>query len=104
VDLDLSYDEAKRRGLLRSKAELAEAVIHGAVKRVRPKMMTVAASFMGLMPIMWSVGAGSDMMKRVTAPMVGGLATSFLMEPLVYPAIYYLWKWRAEVKSMASAA
>ncbi|MDR1728646.1 MAG: efflux RND transporter permease subunit [Acidobacteriota bacterium] len=102
--LDLSYDEAKRRGLLRSKAELAEAVIHGAVKRVRPKMMTVAASFMGLMPIMWSVGAGSDMMKRVTAPMVGGLATSFLMELLVYPAIYYLWKWRAEVKSMASAA
>jgi Cu(I)/Ag(I) efflux system membrane protein CusA/SilA len=96
--LDLSYDDAKRKGLLRSKADLVEAIIHGAVKRVRPKMMTVSAAFMGLMPIMWSIGTGSDMMKRVVAPMVGGLATSFLMELLVYPAVYYLWKWRSEVK------
>ena len=102
--LDLSYDEAKHKGLLTSKAALTEAIIHGAVKRVRPKMMTVAASFMGLMPIMWAVGAGADMMKRVTAPMVGGLATSFLMELLAYPAIYYIWKWRSEVKHMAAAA
>jgi Cu(I)/Ag(I) efflux system membrane protein CusA/SilA len=64
-------------------------------------MMTVSAAFMGLMPIMWSVGAGSDMMKRVVAPMVGGLATSFAMELLVYPAIYYLWKWHSEVKHQA---
>ncbi len=96
--LDLSYDDAKRKGLLRNKADLIEAIIHGAVKRVRPKMMTVSAAFMGLMPIMWSIGTGSDMMKRVVAPMVGGLATSFLMELLVYPAIYYLWKWRTEVR------
>jgi copper/silver efflux system protein len=96
--LDLSYDDAKRKGLLRSKADLVEAIIHGAVKRIRPKMMTVSAAFMGLMPIMWSIGAGSDMMKRVVAPMVGGLATSFGMELLVYPAVYYLWKWRTEVK------
>jgi Cu(I)/Ag(I) efflux system membrane protein CusA/SilA len=99
--LDLSYDDAKRKGLLRNKAELVEAVIHGAVKRVRPKMMTVSAAFMGLMPIMWSIGTGSDMMKRVVAPMVGGLATSFLLELLVYPAIYYLWKWRSEVRHHA---
>jgi copper/silver efflux system protein len=99
--LDLSYDEAKRKGLLRNKAELVEAVMHGAVKRVRPKMMTVSAAFMGLMPIMWSIGAGSDMMKRVVAPMVGGLVTSFLMELLVYPAVYYIWKWRSEVKHQA---
>jgi Cu(I)/Ag(I) efflux system membrane protein CusA/SilA len=96
--LDLSYEEAKREGRLRSLAELHEAVIHGAVKRLRPKMMTVAAAFMGLMPIMWSTGAGSDVMKRVAAPMVGGLATSFLLELLVYPAIYLLWKWHTEVK------
>jgi Cu(I)/Ag(I) efflux system membrane protein CusA/SilA len=96
--LDLSYDEAKRKGLLRSKLELVEAIIHGAVKRIRPKMMTVSAAFMGLMPIMWSIGAGSDMMKRVVAPMAGGLATSFAMELLVYPAIYYLWKWHTEVR------
>jgi Cu(I)/Ag(I) efflux system membrane protein CusA/SilA len=96
--LDLSYDEAKRNGKLRTRSDLAEAIIHGAVKRVRPKIMTVSAAFMGLMPIMWSLGTGSDMMKRVVAPMVGGLATSFLMELLVYPAIYYMWKWHAEVR------
>ena len=93
--LDLSYDEAQRAGKLRNEGELEEAIIHGAVKRIRPKLMTVAAAMMGLMPIMWSVGAGADMMKRIAAPMVGGLATSFVMELLVYPAIYLLWKRRA---------
>jgi Cu(I)/Ag(I) efflux system membrane protein CusA/SilA len=92
--LDLAYDEAKRLGKLTSFAELDEAIVHGAVKRVRPKLMTVTAAFMGLMPIMWSAGAGSDVMKRVAAPMVGGLVTSFLLELLVYPAIYKLWKGR----------
>ena len=100
--LDLSYEDAKKKGQLRSMADLHEAIVHGAVKRVRPKMMTVAAAFMGLMPIMWSTGAGADVMKRVAAPMVGGLATSFLMELLVYPAIYLLWKWRTEVRSAVS--
>jgi Cu(I)/Ag(I) efflux system membrane protein CusA/SilA len=97
--LDLSYEEARRNSLLKNKAELIEAIIHGAVKRVRPKMMTVTAAFMGLMPIMWSIGTGSDMMKRVVAPMVGGLATSFVLELLVYPGIYFLWKWHVEVKN-----
>lgn len=92
--LDLSYDEAKREGRLRTLAELKEAIVHGAVKRVRPKMMTVMAAMMGLMPIMWSMGTGSDVMKRVAAPIVGGLATSFLLELLVYPAVYLLWKKR----------
>ena len=92
--LDLSYEEARREGRLRNEAELHEAIIHGAVRRIRPKLMTVAAATMGLMPIMWSIGTGSDLMKRVAAPMVGGLFTSFLMELLVYPAIYLLWKRR----------
>jgi Cu(I)/Ag(I) efflux system membrane protein CusA/SilA len=92
--LDLSYDEAKQQNKLRSLTELKDAIIHGAVKRVRPKMMTVAAAMMGLMPIMWSIGTGADVMKRVAGPMVGGLATSFIMELLVYPAIYLLWKKR----------
>jgi len=92
--LDLSYEEAKKSGRLKSIADLHEAIIHGAVKRIRPKMMTVAAASMGLMPIMWSAGTGADMMKRVAAPMVGGLTTSFIMELLVYPAIYLLWKKR----------
>jgi Cu(I)/Ag(I) efflux system membrane protein CusA/SilA len=90
--LDLSHDQAKARGQLRTEGDLVEAIIHGAVKRVRPKAMTVAAAFIGLLPIMWSTGTGADLMKRVAAPMVGGLATSFLLELLVYPAIYFLWR------------
>lgn len=90
--LDLSYDEARKNGKLNNLAELKEAVIHGAVKRIRPKIMTVMSATMGLMPIMWSLGTGSDVMKRIAAPMVGGLFTSFIMELLVYPAVYLLWK------------
>lgn len=78
--------------------DLTEAVVYGAVKRIRPKMMTVGTTFIGLMPIMWSVGTGADMMKRVAAPLVGGLTTSFILELLVYPAIYTIWKWRFEMK------
>jgi len=102
--LDLSYDEARRAGKLRNLSDLHEAIIHGAVKRIRPKMMTVAAAAMGLMPIMWSIGSGADMMKRIAAPMVGGLFTSFLMELLAYPAIYLLWKWHKEVKLSVAQA
>jgi Cu(I)/Ag(I) efflux system membrane protein CusA/SilA len=96
--LDLSYDDAVRAGKMRTKEDLREAIIHGAVKRIRPKLMTVAAAFAGLMPIMWSLGTGADMMKRVAAPMVGGLVTSFILELLVYPPIYEMWKWRFEMK------
>jgi len=92
--LDMAYEEARAAGRLATLADLHEAIVHGAVKRVRPKMMTVTAAFMGLMPIMWSTGTGADVMKRVAAPMVGGLATSFSMELLVYPAVYLLWKRR----------
>jgi Cu(I)/Ag(I) efflux system membrane protein CusA/SilA len=92
--LDMSYDDAKRKGRLRNKEELVEAIIHGAVKRIRPKLMTVGTMFIGLMPVMWSTGTGADLMKRVAAPMTGGLVTSFIMELLVYPAIYLLWRSR----------
>ncbi len=98
--LDLSYEDAKRRGLLRNVAELDEAILHGAVKRARPKMMTVMAAFMGLLPIMWSTSAGADVMKRIAAPMIGGLVTSFLLELLVYPAIYKLWKLRTDLRGV----
>ncbi len=90
--LDLSHDEYKKKGLLRTEHDLVEAIIHGAVKRVRPKAMTVFAAMIGLLPIMWSTGTGADLMKRVAAPMVGGLVTSFLLELLVYPSVYFLWK------------
>ena len=92
--LDLSHAEFKKKGLLRTREDLVEAIIHGAVKRVRPKAMTVFAAMLGLLPIMWSTGTGADLMKRIAAPMVGGLVTSFLMELLVYPAVYFLWKRR----------
>jgi Cu(I)/Ag(I) efflux system membrane protein CusA/SilA len=90
--LDLSHDDRKKRGLLNTRGDLVEAIVHGAVKRLRPKAMTVAAAFMGLLPIMWSTGTGADVMKRIAAPMVGGLVTSFVLELLVYPAVYLLWK------------
>jgi Cu(I)/Ag(I) efflux system membrane protein CusA/SilA len=92
--LDLSYEEYRKRGELATAGGLDEAIVHGAVKRARPKMMTVAAAFMGLLPIMWSTSAGADVMKRIAAPMIGGLLTSFLLELLVYPAAYKLWKAR----------
>jgi len=100
--LDLSYGEAKREGRLRTLEDLDEAIVHGAVKRARPKMMTVCAAFMGLLPILWSTSAGADVMKRVAAPMIGGLLTSFLLELLVYPAIYKLWKRRTEMRHLAA--
>lgn len=96
--LDLSYNEAARKGAMKTYKDLEEAIIHGAVKRVRPKAMTVMTAMMGLLPIMWSSGIGADMMKRVAAPLIGGLVTSFILELLVYPPIYALWKWRYEMK------
>ncbi len=101
--LDLSHDEARREGRLNTEDDLVEAIIHGAVKRVRPKAMTVFAAFIGLLPIMWSTGTGADVMKRIAAPMVGGLVTSFLLELLVYPAIYFLWK-RGSLSSAAQVS
>ena len=92
--LDLSHDDMKKRGLLKTVDDLKAAIHHGAVKRIRPKMMTAAVLFVGLLPIMWaqSYEIGADVMKRIAAPMIGGIFTSFLMELLVYPAVYFLWK------------
>lgn len=98
VFLDLAYEDAQKNDKLNSLSDLKIAIIHGAVKRIRPKIMTVLTSMIGLMPIMWSTGTGADMMKRIAAPMVGGLATSFLMELVVYPAIYLLWKKKEVIK------
>ena len=94
--LDLSYEKHKKSNRLKTISDLESAIIEGAVHRVRPKMMTVLSGFIGLLPIMWATGSGSDLMKRIAAPMVGGLATSFVLELIVYPAIYFLWK-RAEL-------
>ena len=96
--LDHAYDKSKSAGRMNSLKDLEGAVEEGAVQRVRPKMMTVMAILMGLLPIMWSQGAGADVMKRIAAPMVGGVVTSFALELLIYPVIFTLWKWHTEVK------
>ena len=102
--LDLAYERAKREGRLRSLSELRQAILEGAVKRLRPKLMTVATMFIGLIPIMWSTGTGADVMKRIAAPMIGGIFTSFILELLVYPAIYEIWKWHFEVKKSSGSS
>ena len=101
--LDLAYEEAKREGRLRSLGELREAIVHGAAKRLRPKFMTFATTCVGLFPIMWATGAGSDVMKRIAAPMVGGIFTSFFLELLVYPAVYEVWRWETRPEKAAEA-
>jgi Cu(I)/Ag(I) efflux system membrane protein CusA/SilA len=96
--LDLAYHDAISKGQMRSWDDLREAIVVGAVKRLRPKVMTVACMLFGLLPIMWSVGAGGDVMKRIAAPMIGGILTSFLMELIIYPPVFAIWKWNYEVK------
>jgi Cu(I)/Ag(I) efflux system membrane protein CusA/SilA len=102
--LDIAYQEAKTKGKLRNWDDLREVIVEGAVKRLRPKVMTVGVMFMGLVPIMWSTGAGADTMKRIAAPMIGGIFTSFIMELGVYPAIYAIWKWNFGMKKQLSAS
>jgi Cu(I)/Ag(I) efflux system membrane protein CusA/SilA len=96
--LDLAFEERKKEGRMNTVDDLHESVVQGAAKRIRPKFMTVATMFVGLAPIMWSVGTGSDVMKRIAAPLVGGIFTSFVLELVVFPAVYSLWKWHSEVK------
>ena len=92
--LELAYERWKKEGKLNSIADLKEAVMYGAVKRIRPKIMTVSVILAGLIPIMFSHGTGADVMKRIAAPMVGGVITSTILELIIYPAIYMLWKGR----------
>ncbi|MBI5100019.1 MAG: efflux RND transporter permease subunit [Nitrospirae bacterium] len=92
--LELAYEQWKKEGKMRNLADLKEAIMHGAVKRIRPKIMTVSVILAGLIPIMFSHGAGSDVMKRIATPMVGGVVTSAILELIIYPAIYLLWKGR----------
>lgn len=90
--LDIAYENLKKKGLIRNMDDLKQAIHQGAVQRVRPKIMTASVIIAGLLPIMWSHGAGADVMKRIAAPMIGGVISSVAMELLVYPAIYLIWK------------
>jgi Cu(I)/Ag(I) efflux system membrane protein CusA/SilA len=101
--LDHAYERRKREDRMHNLEDLEGAVQEGAVQRVRPKMMTVLAILMGLLPIMWSgmSETGADVMKRIAAPMIGGVITSFILELLIYPALYTIWKWWAEVRPLS---
>ncbi|MFL6446613.1 MAG: efflux RND transporter permease subunit [Bryobacteraceae bacterium] len=90
--LDLAFDRALQSGMIRSRDDLHEVIVSGAARRIRPKFMTVATMLLGL-PVLWSTGTGSEVMKRVAAPMVGGIGTPFPLELLIYPVIYERWKW-----------
>ena len=94
IYLDAEHDRWKSEGKLRSLEDLKELIIEGAVKRVRPKMMTVMSTTMGLLPLMWSIGTGADMMKRIAAPMIGGLITSTVLTLVIIPVVYLIWKGR----------
>ena len=92
--LDQSYHDMQRRGLLKDRASLIQAIYAGSVRRVRPILMTVATDVIGLLPIMWSTGAGADVMKRVATPLIGGVITSGFTVLVIYPVVYYLWRSR----------
>src|ERR1700679_1210395 len=94
IYLDQAYEERVARGAMNNLSDLIAAVKEGAVQRIRPKMMTMAAILFGLLPIMWSTGSGSEVMKRIAAPMIGGVVTSAILGLLLYPVLYVLWRSR----------
>jgi Cu(I)/Ag(I) efflux system membrane protein CusA/SilA len=102
--LDIAYHRHQVEGRLNSYRDLEDAVMEGAVQRLRPKLMTVLAILMGLLPLMYGHGAGSEAMKRIAAPMVGGVVTSFFLELFIYPSIYVLWKWHTDLRHLKKAA
>ncbi|TFG93985.1 MAG: efflux RND transporter permease subunit, partial [Myxococcales bacterium] len=93
--LTIAHREREVSGTLHTASDLEEAIVAGAARRIRPKLMTVVAMTAGLIPLLWSSGTGADVMKRIAAPMVGGLASSFALELLVYPALFAIWKRRS---------
>jgi Cu(I)/Ag(I) efflux system membrane protein CusA/SilA len=105
IYLDHAYNDREKRGAMRTRADVDAAVEYGAVERVRPKMMTVTAITAGLLPILWSHGTGADVMKRIAAPMVGGMVSSTILTLVVIPAIYSVWKqWEVERKTSMTPA
>src|SRR4029453_1153834 len=90
--LSVAWRERSTAGRLQTAADLEEAIVEGAARRIRPKLMTVLTMMLGLVPLLWSPGTGADVMKRIAAPMVGGLVSSFALELLVYPVLFAFWK------------
>ena len=101
--LDQAWNKVRGRVANPTLADLVHAIDEGAVRRVRPKIMTASVILAGLFPILWSDGPGSDVMKRIAAPMLGGIFTTFVLELVVYPAIYEIWKWHGLKRELALA-
>lgn len=101
--LDLAYEKARQVQPRMTRVQLHEAIVEGAAKRLRPKFMTFATVTAGLIPILWSTGTGAEVIKRIAAPMVGGIVTSFVLELLVYPAVYAVWRDRTVTERLAGA-
>ena len=95
VYLDVAYKRFQQEGNMNYISDLRESVMEGAVERVRPKLMTVSTTLIGLLPIMIGSGTGAEVMKRIAAPMVGGLVSSAVLTLIILPAVYYLIKRRA---------
>jgi Cu(I)/Ag(I) efflux system membrane protein CusA/SilA len=102
--LDTAYDRFKADGRLRTEKDLFNAIYEGAVKRIRPKTMTVATDMIGLLPLMWATGTGGEVTRRLVAPLIGGIAVSFVMELLIYPVVFYLGKRRQLRREWAGTA
>ncbi len=90
--LDIAFEDRTKSGKMNNLDDLQHSIIEGAVHRIRPKLMTVGTAFIGLIPIMWSIGEGADVMKRIAAPLIGGLFSSFILELLIYPVLFFEWK------------
>jgi Cu(I)/Ag(I) efflux system membrane protein CusA/SilA len=102
VYLDEVYERRLREGRMATTQNLHDAIMEGAVQRVRPKMMTVAAIMGGLLPIMWTTGTGADVMKRIAAPMIGGMVSSTVLTLIVIPVLYFMWR-RVQLRSTMSS-
>ncbi len=99
LSLDTTYARFRAEGRMRGPEDLYEAIYEGAVRRIRPKTMTVAPDMIGLLPLLWATGSGADVTRRLAAPLIGGITVSFVMELLVYPVVFYLaksWEHRSE--------
>ena len=101
--LDHAWEDIPREGRRPTQADLVGAIEHGAVNRLRPKLMTVSAIMLGLLPALWSHGTGAEVVQRIAAPMIGGMVTSTILTLVVIPALYFLWRRRALPRARSAA-
>jgi Cu(I)/Ag(I) efflux system membrane protein CusA/SilA len=97
--LDTDYNHQKKKGLMKTLSDLTQTVHQCAVARIRPMVMAGLANILGLLPVMWATGIGADVMKRLAAPMVGGVFSALILTLIVIPALYVIWRWHVDMKA-----